>query len=137
MFIKKTGEYPKRGPQLNYTLKNRMPLSIILLFLVTPRFINSQEAILKDVFNPGMIHVQEGEVILVEDATVFVFSLPDVSLKRSFGKKGQGPGEMTASPYIFNRSIPISDAYFVDSQEKVLYWNSHTYFVWVLQALNL
>jgi hypothetical protein len=109
--------------QMIYALKRRMPLSLILLLLVTPMFMNSQEAVLKDVFNPGMIHVQEGEAILVEDATVFVFSLPDVSLKLSFGKKGQGPGEMTASPYIYNRSVPLSEAYFVDSQEKVLYFS--------------
>ena len=107
---------------MTYAIKKTAPLFFILISLVTPRFMYSQEAVLKDVFNPGTIHVQDGEAILVEDATVFVFSLPDVSLKLSFGKKGRGPGEMTASPYLYNRSIPISGAYFVDSQEKVLYF---------------
>jgi hypothetical protein len=50
---------------------------------------SSQEAVLRGVFDPGMIHVEANEVILVEDATVFVFSLPDVTLRLSFGKKGK------------------------------------------------
>ena len=103
-------------------IKKRTPLSLIFLFLVMPIFMTSQETVLKNVFDPGMIHVQEEELILVDGATVFVFSLPDVSPKLSFGKKGQGPGEMTSTPYIYNSAIPFLEAYFVDSQEKVLYF---------------
>lgn len=105
-----------------HTPQKTILLAFMPVFMMTPLSMISQETVLKDVFNPGTIHVQDGEAVLVEGATVFVFSLPDVSLTLSFGKKGQGPGEMTASPYLFNRSIPIVDAYFVDSQEKVLYF---------------
>jgi hypothetical protein len=85
--------------------------------------------VLEDIFEPGMISVQDTEMVVVEGPTVYVFSLPDVSLKLSFGKLGQGPGEMSSMPYIYNRSIPLPDGYFVDSQEKVLYFSKEGTFI--------
>ncbi len=78
-----------------------------LMLLITPSILFSQDAVLKDIFDPGMISVRDEEMIVVEGPTVYVFSLPDVSMKLSFGKKGQGPGEMTSFPYIYNRAIPL------------------------------
>jgi hypothetical protein len=104
-----------------------MPGLFILLGTLSTLF--SQEAVLKDIFDPGMITVQDEEMIVVEGPTVYVFSLPQISLKLSFGQKGQGPGEMTSFPYIYNRSIPTPNGYFVDSQEKVLYFSKDGTFI--------
>ena len=106
-----------------------VPISFFLFLLMIPLTVLSQEAVLENIFDPGMITVQEREMIVVEGPTVYVFSLPEVSQKLSFGKKGQGPGEMSSLPYIYNRSIPCPEGYFVDSLEKVLYFSKDGTFI--------
>ena len=49
-----------------------------------PSTLNSQEPVLKDIFDPSMIKVQDEELIVVEGATVHIFSLPEISFKISF-----------------------------------------------------
>lgn len=92
------------------------------MLMGTPTTLFSQEAVLNDIFDPGMITVQDEEMIVVEGPIIYVFSLPEISIKLSFGKQEQGPGEMSDLPYIDNRAISLPEAYFVDSQEKVLYF---------------
>ena len=99
------------------------------MFLVIPLTMIAQEKVLKEIFDPGMIKVHNKELMVVEGAVIYIFSLPDVSYKISFGKKGEGPGEMTSFPYIYNRSISLPNAYFVDSQEKVLYFSKEGTFI--------
>jgi hypothetical protein len=94
-----------------------------------PLTLLSQETVLTNIYDPGMITVSKKEMIVVDGPTVYVFSLPEVSPKLSFGKKGQGPGEMSSSPYLYNRSIPCPEGYFVDSQEKVLYFSEDGTFI--------
>ncbi|UCH97404.1 MAG: hypothetical protein JSV88_11280 [Candidatus Aminicenantes bacterium] len=50
--------------------------------------------ILTEVLIPEMIEVSDNEIYVVEGASIFIYSLKDLSFIRKFGQKGEGPGEL-------------------------------------------
>lgn len=49
---------------------------------------------LKELSKPELIVVEGNELFVVEDASVYVYSLKDYTLLRKFGQKGNGPAEL-------------------------------------------
>ncbi|NOR14591.1 MAG: hypothetical protein GQ544_02690 [Candidatus Aminicenantes bacterium] len=112
----------------NFSMKRK---TFFLIFILTTIFLikATQETVLESIYAPGMIKVNGEEMIVVEGATIYIYSLPDLQQKMSFGQKGEGPGEMMSYPFFFNTVVALPNEYFVDSQEKVLYFSKDGTFI--------
>ena len=64
---------------------------LILLVLVVK---GEAGVVLGEIVNPSRVYVDGGELFVVDFPKVYIYSLADFSLKGSFGKEGEGPGEM-------------------------------------------
>ena len=75
---------------------------------------------LPELLHPTMIDIYKDELFVLEEASVHVFSLKDFSLKRSFGKKGEGPGELMSNPDLPNAMQIFDQKIMVYSYNKLI-----------------
>jgi hypothetical protein len=54
-------------------------------------------AVLSEIFNPGDMHVGKDYLYIVQEATVFIYSVDNYQLVNKFGKRGEGPREFILS----------------------------------------
>lgn len=73
-----------------------------------------------DILEPDGFHVIEGEVFVLEGATVSVFRLPTLKFNRRFGREGQGPGELEITPWLSNTLTIQGDNVILDSSNKLV-----------------
>jgi hypothetical protein len=72
---------------------------LILVLLVGYHYgLSVKLAVLPDIATPDNIECIENELYVLDGVTVFVYSLTDYRLLRTFGKKGEGPGELLPHP---------------------------------------
>lgn len=57
---------------------------------------------LKGILDPTNIEISDGEVYIVQGATIHVFSLPQIQPVRILGGEGEGPGELKVTPWLSN-----------------------------------
>jgi hypothetical protein len=79
--------------------------------------------IVPEVLKPEMIRVHGNELFVVEGAHIFIFSIKDLSLKKKFGKAGEGPGELRIVPNFTVGVTPHSDYIFAESIDKVVFYS--------------
>ena len=92
-------------------------LIVLLLFMrdVYARKIVSLPAI----FEPSSIVVDSNQIYIVEGTTIYIYSLEDFTLKKKFGRKGEGPQEFKDDIW----SIEVkSDYILVNSLNKVSFF---------------
>jgi len=112
-------------------MKNRTLFLFIILFIVSSTFHLSAEAekkiLFKELVRPGIVTVNPGEthLYIVDFPNINVYSLKDFKLIKTFGSRGEGPGEFLrfARPYFHNGSL------LVHSQVKLSYYSKE----WKLQ----
>jgi hypothetical protein len=69
---------------------------------------------------PKAVYVAAGRFYIVEESCVVrIYSLEDKALLKTFGKKGQGPGEFTKSPFI----KPLGKELFLSSPGKISHYS--------------
>lgn len=78
---------------------------------------------LPGVLNPQKICVFENQLVVVDDATLHLFSLKDYSKTAVLGRKGEGPGELKVDALWHNSAVFFKSEIFVDSLDKVLYFS--------------
>lgn len=86
--------------------------------------------VLEDIMLPQIIKVDDGELFVVEDHTIAVFSLDDLTLKHRLGKAGQGPGEFNVDP---SRTIVMSlhpDTIIAESRFKLICFDRQGTVLW-------
>ncbi len=101
-------------------------IRIIVTFLVSCIFFVFQmkvEAkfigVLEDILQPGSIKVYKGKAYITEKEAVHIVSLETGKLLKSFGKKGEGPGEFRRAP-----KIRISgNSLIVNTWGKIIYFD--------------
>lgn len=76
----------------------------ITLFCFLLFFVSSLNAVkltsFTDILNPICIAVDEKNLYVSEQKSIFVYSLNDFKLIRKFGKEGEGPGEFRLNPVV-------------------------------------
>ena len=97
----------------------KVALSVMFLLCVSYCF-PQNGGVLTGLNRPGMIRVSNDELYVIEDATVFVYSINDCQLKRKFGKKGEGPGELKVVPTWVNGITIFSDTVYAESVDKIV-----------------
>jgi hypothetical protein len=95
-------------------------LIFLLIVMVGSLAFAEKLGILTEVLTPEMIEVSDNEIYVVEGATIFMYSLKDLSFIRKFGKSGEGPGELRVSPSITNILVIPGDSLLFMSIEKAI-----------------
>ena len=94
---------------------------VLVLFMLMSSNLSAEKlGVLQDVLVPERFVVSQGEVFVLEEATVFVYGLSDLRLKRRFGREGQGPGEVQVTPWLSNLLYVYSDKVVIDSVDKIV-----------------
>ena len=102
-------------------LKNLTAIFFILgIILSAPMGYAESLGVLKGILNPANIEVSSGQVYIIEGATVYVYSLPDLRLIRTFGQEGEGPGELKVTPWLANGLYVRPESVIVDSIDKYI-----------------
>ncbi|MCK4766300.1 MAG: hypothetical protein KAW12_29160 [Candidatus Aminicenantes bacterium] len=98
----------------------RIILILFLVFLVFTAFSYAEKvAVLEEIMKPGSIAVDEKQVYINEDTTIFIYSLKDYTLKKKFGKAGEGPEEFLRAVIGI---IPWKDHLLINSFGKISYF---------------
>lgn len=83
---------------------------LMLLILTSPALIpasnestdstgnTGSDAVMKELANPVYMNADDRHIYIVEKASVFIYSLKNLSFIKRFGKIGEGPGEFKISP---------------------------------------
>lgn len=77
---------------------------------------------LSDILKPELIKVSGEKLCVLEGASISIFSIKDLKRIITFGKQGEGPGEMMATPFVSNNLSVYPDYLFVDGINKVIYY---------------
>jgi len=75
---------------------------------------------LTQVLTPEMIEISDNEIYVVEGASIFMYSLTDLSFIRKFGQKGEGPGELKVNPSLTNILFPLADSVLIVGFDKAI-----------------
>ena len=67
---------------------------ILLLFAPVPA---KMVTVLSEVYNPGSIDVDKDHIYIVQEATIYIYSIDNFRLIKKFGKRGEGPREFLLS----------------------------------------
>jgi len=98
----------------------RVSVMILLTVCLTLAVQAEKLGVLKDVLKPESISILGDRLCVIEGATFYVYSIKDLKLVGKFGKEGEGPGELTVSPFYVNSAILLPGAVYVEGVSKVL-----------------
>ena len=75
---------------------------------------------LKDLIKPGSMKVDMDKIYIMDGSKTLVYSIKDYSLLTSFGKEGEGPGEISNSPFWSNQVSLYGKDLFIEGLMKYL-----------------
>ena len=74
-------------------MKKLVILSLFVLFLLFSNISTKMMFNVEELSRPSMFLVEFERIYILEDATVYIYSLKNKNLIKKFGKAGEGPGE--------------------------------------------
>jgi hypothetical protein len=111
---------------------NSLKLSAIflILFLGALNLCASQPIVLKELYKPTSIHVDQDQLYITQGAEIFIYTTKDYHLIKKFGQAGQGPQEFPMNRFKNSISLRICDALImVNSLNRVSYFSRSGDFV--------
>jgi hypothetical protein len=110
-------------------------LHVIVVLLLLPGFLWAGAArtiTLPEVLKPDAIAVDENHIYITEFPTIYIYSLENLKLIKTFGKKGEGPGEIMS----FNRAYLHTQpgGIILSTRHKVLYFTKQGEFIKQLKS---
>ncbi|MBN1196718.1 MAG: hypothetical protein JXA62_04870 [Candidatus Aminicenantes bacterium] len=91
-----------------------------LLLLIVPLSGAVKKGLLPEVGRPELMEISGEYLFLLEGATLYQYRLEDYSFVRSFGRAGEGPGELKVIPSIVNYLIPLEQSVLVVGMDKAI-----------------
>jgi hypothetical protein len=111
----------------------RKPVFILVMLMFIVSMGNTVFSVrlgrLEAVLRPQMIKVFGNELFIVEGHYVFIYSLPELKLKKKLGKQGEGPGEFKLDA---SRTAVISvfhDYILAESRNKIIWFSREGNFI--------
>jgi hypothetical protein len=99
---------------------------IILLPSVVPYLVLGRKpVILRELMRPVDIVLDDHQLYITDEMSVYIYSLKDFKLKKKFGSAGEGPGEFKNFIYV----IPQDDQLLVNSIGKVSFFTKDGDFI--------
>jgi hypothetical protein len=80
--------------------------------------------VLPEIMMPNSITLADKKLYVVEGATIFVYSIKNLKMLRTFGKRGEGPGELRVSPTYLNKVRVYSDHVMVEGVNKLIFFST-------------
>jgi len=100
-------------------MKYKMMIFLFIILAGTLLIADGQ-GLLPEIGRPELLEISGEYLFLVEGATVYQYRLENFSFVRSFGKAGEGPGELKVVPSIVNYLIPLKKTILVVSMDKAI-----------------
>lgn len=103
---------------------------LVVLFMVSMGLIGKKLATIPEVFRPFLLVIDDQQFYVTEGTTVYIFSRKDFTLKKKFGKEGEGPQEfklVQGMPGII--LIPQTDSLLINSAGKVSFYTKDGKFI--------
>lgn len=107
-----------------------------MLFLILALMLYSTNKIsLTEIMKPGTISVDDHQLYVTEDASIFIYSLKDFSLLKKFGKQGQGPQEFALHPRVPVTLDVSTNEIVINSLGKVSYFSKKGEFLKEIKSM--
>lgn len=102
-------------------------MKIFYVLLISILIVNLSFAVrigtLPELLKPEVMRVYQDELFVIQGASIFIYSLKDLTLKRKFAREGEGPGELKKVPNFSNNIIVYPGRIFVESIDKIVYFS--------------
>lgn len=99
-------------------------LSILLVHIFAAFVLPAENlGVLEGIFKPSVIDIQKGRIFVMDADQVRVYSMKDLSLIQSFGKRGEGPGEYKIHPDVPLSLKAFDDFLIVESVDKLSWFS--------------
>ncbi len=97
---------------------------VIMLMLpaVTPLF-PAKLGVLPEVMKPQVLTVSGNHLFVMDGAVIYKYALPELKLLKTFGRQGEGPGELKVTPLWHNTITLLKDSLMVDGFDKIVYFS--------------
>ena len=116
----------------------RHTITFLLVLLMFSFSTNGMKlTVLKEIKQPKNMAVDATQLYIAENATVYIYTLEDFKLIKSFGRKGQGPQEFQTYPHIPITIDVSTDKLIVSSIRKISYFTKQGEFLKEVRALSL
>ncbi|MCP5107041.1 MAG: hypothetical protein GY950_26890 [bacterium] len=96
---------------------------LVLVLVLAGSLFSAKKGVLADVLKPDNIAIYGNELFVVEGATIYFYSLDNLTLTRKFGKRGEGPGELTTIPGAPTRIAVSADHVMAEGLNKIIWFS--------------
>jgi len=107
----------------NVLIKKVLIIVTLMVGLIVSYGFGERLAVLSELNNPTYIEIDGNEIYVLDDSLVKVFALKDGVLLRSFGKRGNGPGELMPNDEIPLQMRLVNGQVFLNSQTKFIHYS--------------
>ncbi len=110
---------------------------LIYLFFCSVFVMAEKVAVLREIDKPQAIAIDQNQLYITQQASVFIFSLTNFSLRKKFGRLGEGPEEFSILPY---RPLGIdvsTDQIIINSLGKISYFSKSGRFLREVRSKTL
>jgi len=102
----------------------------MVLLLCLPAWSLEGPVPIPELSRPAILLVSEGRMFILERTTIYIYSLPDLKLQKTFGRKGEGPSEFITQPYGPPMSMSLKDGQLaVNSMNKLSFFTLEGKFI--------
>ncbi len=101
----------------------------LIVCLLSPGLSGEKLATLPEIKQPKDLSVDQTQLYVTENATVYIYSLKDFKLATKFGSKGQGPQEFHTLPHVPISVDATTDKLVVGSIRKISYYTKQGEFL--------
>ena len=103
-------------------------VSMVIILFGTIVFTGAKVVQLPGLMKPQTMIVDNNQLFITEDTTIYIYSLKDFKLQTKFGKRGEGPGEFRDIGYGVKLE-PMVDSLIVYSPGRVSYFTKDGKFI--------
>jgi hypothetical protein len=103
---------------------------LLLLLILLIGFLSAKKVgPLPEVMKPDNISINKDDLFVAEGSTVYVYSIRTMQLKKRFGKKGEGPGEIMSIPNYPTRINGYPEYILVEGLNKIIFFTRKGKFI--------
>ena len=95
---------------------------LTLLLSLTLTLTGEKAAELGELSRPEMLRIDGDDLIVIQGAAVYVYSMKDFKLLKKFGKKGNGPGELNPKPRYKMQIEVVNGEILLNNVSKMVYF---------------
>lgn len=95
-------------------------ICLMVIISITTIIYGEKVTVLNKINKPELIDISDNILYIMEGATIYQYGLEDMKLIRTFGKSGEGPGELKVNQGIPNYIILTSNSIIAASMDKAI-----------------